>query len=310
MNPNHLKQRAQLISGVRAFFHARDILEVTTPCVVPHPVSDVHIDSVGLKTTPASFLRTSPEPAHKWLLAHGLGDIYEMGPVFRAGERGRHHQPEFTLLEWYRIGWSWRALADEVSALITEIASMWNHQWPTRWLSWSEACIESLGGVLTADQLGQWQHRVPAEARHWPVEDQIDHVFASHVQSQWAEGQIHIIYDYPSHQKALAELSDDGHHAKRFEVFVGPVELANGYQELTDVDEQRQRFVDDLAHRQQRQRPHTDPDERLLAALAQGLPRCAGVALGVDRLVMVVLGLDQIAEGYTLTPDHPMTPST
>ena len=306
MNPTVLKQRAQVLKRIRDFFLTRGVLEVTTPCVVPQPVSDVHIESVALNTDPPSFLRTSPEAAHKWLLSQGLTDVYEMGPVFRAGEIGQHHQPEFTLLEWYHVDWSWQALAQEVADLIDDVAAQWQHAWPTRWVSWSQACIESLGCTLTADEADHWQDRVPVEAQHWPIEDQIDHVFATCVQTQWARDQIHIIYDYPAHQKALAELSDDPMHAKRFEVFVGSVELANGYQELTDANEQRRRFGDDITERQRRGLACPEPDARLLGALEAGLPRCAGVALGVDRLVMLALGLGEIGDGYTLTHDHPM----
>ncbi len=308
MNVDHLKQRAEIVQRIRSFFLARDVLEVTTPCVVPHAVSDVHIESISLNTTPPAFLRTSPESAHKWLLSEGLKSFYELGPVFRGGELGRHHQPEFTLLEWYRADWSWQALAEEVLALVSTIASAHSHDWPSRWQSWSDACIDAIGCELTPDEATHWQRWVPEEIRHWPLEDQIDHVFARHVQSTWPRGEIHVIYDYPIHQKALAELTDTGRHAKRFEVFVGPVELANGYQELRDLDEQRRRFNDDLVHRQHRQRPCPAPDARLLGALEAGLPRCAGVALGVDRLVMLALGLDDINQAATLSQTHGLSP--
>lgn len=305
MNAEILKKRAELLARIRSFFRTRDVLEVTTPCVVEHPVSELNIESVRLATQSPSYLRTSPESGHKWLLAHGVGDLYELGPVFRAGELGRHHQPEFTLLEWYRVGMDWHTLALEVTELINDIADGRHTPWPIEWISWTESVhqqfrlnLDQADHACLLDLLPKTQ-RPDAISGHWSKAELIDYLFATGVQAHFSPEVITVVHDYPANQAALAELCADGQHAKRFEIFIGPVELANGYQELTDPKEQHARFVADQHARKQHGLAVGPMDRRLLAALEQGMPACSGVALGVDRLIMVVLGVDAICETLT-----------
>ncbi len=305
MNREVLKKRAELLSTVRAFFSTRGVLEVTTPCVVEHPVSDLHIESVRLDSQTASYLRTSPESGHKWLLSQGVGDIFEIGPVFRAGELGRHHQPEFTLLEWYRLGMDWRALASEVGELINETAHGLHPPWPIEWITWTDGWHQHFDLDLDHGSREALLDLLPTSARQdamradWSKLQLIDYLFATAVQPHFSSEAITVVYDYPADQAALAQLCADERYAKRFEVFIGPIELANGYQELTNASEQRARFHADQQARQQHGLPVGPIDQRLLEALEAGLPACSGVALGVDRLIMVLLGLDQICETLT-----------
>lgn len=314
MNPDVLRKKAEIVARIRSFFSEREVLEVNTPCVVQYPVSDLHIESVPLHTRMPHYLRTSPESSHKWLLAQGVGDLYEMGPVFRAGELGAHHQPEFSLLEWYRLGMDWRDLALEVTELINAMAIDLHTPWPVEWLTWTEACQQQLGSSLDQadprallDLLPNDQRAQAADAK-WSGEQVIDYLFATQVQANFSPDCITIVHDYPAAQAALAELCTDPRYAKRFEVFIGAVELANGYQELTDAQEQRARFEADQRARLEQGLSVGAIDQRLLSALEHGLPQCSGVALGVDRLIMVLLDLGTIDETLSIGLDDALIP--
>lgn len=289
-----LRDRARLIARLRDFFAERGIMEVTTPVLTPYGVTDVQIDSVATHD-PAGWLRTSPEYFHKRLLASGFGDLYELGPVFRRGEQGRFHLPEFTLLEWYRVGWGWRELAGEVIELLGHVLD--DGQRDTCFRSWSE-CFES---ALDIDALNADTASLRALDRHAPPDlnrDQLlDWLFAMRIQPKLPEGAITVVFDYPASQAALARRDpEDPRLAQRFEVFLGSLELANGYRELTDANEQRQRFERDNRIRRELGREVMPIDEALLDALAAGLPECSGVALGFDRLLMASTGADSISE--------------
>lgn len=315
MNSDVMRKKAEILARIRAFFSERGVLEVTTPCVVQYPVSDVHIESVPLQTRALNYLRTSPESSHKWLLAQGAGDIYEMGPVFRAGELGAHHQPEFSLLEWYRVGMDWRTLALEVGELINEMAKDWTTQRSIEWLTWTEACQQQLGSSLDQVNLSALLDDLPDDQRahaieaQWSREQVIDYLFATQVQANFPPDCITIVHDYPATQAALAELCVDSRYAKRFEVFIGSVELANGYQELTDCVEQRARFEADQQSRREQGFSVGPMDQRLLNALERGIPKCSGVALGVDRLIMVLLDLSTIDETLSIGLDNALIPT-
>lgn len=304
-----LEQRAELINRIRAFMQARGILEVTTPCLIQWPVSDVYIDSLRLATSLPWYLRTSPESAHKHLLSHGLGDIYEMGPVFRGNESGRYHQPEFTLLEWYRLNFDWKKLALEVIDLIHALTVGIRPSWPVVFQHWNETTQKALGFDLQSATRETCEAALPAgiEAQHWSDETLKDYLYASVVQPSLDPDLITVVHDYPADQAALAQLSEDGQSAKRFEVFIGGVELANGYQELSDAQEQRERFERDAQLRALAGRGIEELDTQLLAALERGLPPCAGVALGVDRLMMVILGHDRIDDILCIAHNRPIS---
>ncbi len=293
----HLELRASLNRRIRQFFEARQVLEVEPPLLLSAPVSDPWIESVRARCGGRDcYLHTSPEYAMKRLLVAGSGAIYSLGKVFRDGEAGRRHNPEFTLLEWYRPGFDDRRLMTEVvellSALIPDL--------PVRTLSYRNWFAQS----LDLDPHSASVERLATEARR-----RIDTAIESDDRDLWLdllvthclepamEKGLTFICDYPASQAALARvLPDDTGQpvARRFEAFLDGVELANGYWELTDPVEQRRRFALDQQRRQSAGLPVHPLDEHFLAALEQGLPDCAGVALGVDRLLMHLAGADHI----------------
>ncbi|HLR87930.1 MAG TPA: EF-P lysine aminoacylase EpmA [Wenzhouxiangella sp.] len=291
-----IRQRARLLAGMRRFFAERNVIEVQTPILTPCGVTDVHIDSMATRR-PETWLRTSPEYFHKRLLAAGSGDIYELGQVFRRDEAGRFHQPEFTLLEWYRVGWDWRRLAAETVDLIRLCLPDNRVDEPVQWRPWRQCFIDDLGidGLLAGrDELAALADDAPDGLERDAL---LDWLFATRIQPALGARTITVVYDYPASQAALARLRpDDPRVAERFEVFVGATELANGYRELLAADIQRRRFERDNRIRRQRGQPAMPVDEHLLAALAAGMPECSGVALGVDRLLMLALGARAIDE--------------
>jgi lysyl-tRNA synthetase class 2 len=286
-------QRTRLLRRLRRFFETRGVTEVETPVLTRCGVSDVHIESIAT-AAPQAYLRTSPEYFHKRLLAGGFGDLFEIGPVFRRGESGRHHLEEFSLLEWYRVGWSWRALAEETVELVR---TGLERAPATRFVSWQDSCLETLG----ADPLeldGKPLETLAPDAPEGLDRGQLlDWLFATRVQAAFAADSITVVHDYPAEQAALARLKPGQPQlAERFEVFFGPLELANGYRELTDPGEQRARFEADNRIRCRLGRTPMPIDERLVGALESGLPDCSGVALGIDRLLMAATGRRRIDE--------------
>lgn len=291
-----LRERARLLATIRAFFAARDVLEVTTPVLSRYAIPTPAIDSFEAGP-PTRFLRTSPELAIKRLLANGLGDAYELGPVFRQGEVGRRHNPEFTLLEWYRVGWDEHRLMDEVAQLVAELLGgleaprrapygTWLHR--ATGLDVHAASEEALRCVLL-------EH---TELPDTPLtrDDLLDLVFAYVVAPTFPTSSLTFVHDYPASQAVLAQLSDaDPRVARRFEVYLGELELGNGFFELRDAAEQRERFARENDVRRAQGKAECPADEAFLAALEAGLPECAGVAVGVDRIVMLATGVDDIA---------------
>ncbi len=291
-----LRLRAALQAKIRRYFADRSVIEVTTPMLTPSGVTEPAIESLALKDSPL-FLRTSPEYYHKRLLAAGFGDLYEMGPVMRAGEQGHLHQPEFTLLEWYRVGLTWDQLGAEALDLIQHCGTLVERQWQTRTVSWQALFVETLGfDPLSIEDAMLWQRTdtLPADCDR-PM--RLDYLFATRLQPALPEDQLTLVHHYPVSQAALAEAdTTDPRFARRFEVFAGPVELANGYQELRDEAEQARRFASDNRRRRALNLPEMPIDPLLLAALAEGLPMCSGIAMGVDRLLMAMTGAETISD--------------
>lgn len=292
-----LRRRAELLDTIRAFFRQRGLLEVETPLITADGITDVHIDSLALADH-QGFLRTSPEYFHKRLLAEGMGDLFEIGPVFRAGEHGTVHRTEFTLLEWYRVGWTWEQIAEEAVSLVNESLNLAGRSTLSPvCMSWRQAFSQTLGldpQTCTDQKLWAWTHEIPPQCDR---EMRLDWLFASRVQPHFTANHMTIIHDYPAAQAALARLNPQQPDlAERFELFLGPLELANGYRELTDPAEQAARFERDNQRRRALGRRPMPIDQNLLAALRHGLPSCAGIALGVDRLLMAVLECDEIAQ--------------
>jgi lysyl-tRNA synthetase class 2 len=300
-----LRLRARLYTLVRAFFAERGVLEVETPVLSAAGNTDPHIESFGTTFgghvdagARERWLRTSPEFPLKRLLAAGLGDCYELGRVFRNGEAGGRHNPEFTMLEWYRVGWDHRRLMDETVALVREALALVGRRAEVRVTSYRELFLDGLGldplradtGTLAAPLRGS------IDPEGLTRDDWLDLLLTHRLQPAFPRDRITVIHDYPATQCALARIRhDDPPVAERFELYLGPHELANGYHELNDAAEQRARFERDNARRRARGLREVPVDERLLAVL-DALPDCAGVALGVERLLMCLAGTDAIAD--------------
>lgn len=291
---------------IRQFFAQRQVLEVETPLLASATVSDPHIESIASRTEPMRWLRTSPEYFHKRLLAAGSGDIYEIGKVFRAGEAGRWHNPEFTLLEWYRVGWHYQQLMDEVEALVRLLLDDSDDTWSYQRLSYRELHRKTVAIDPFELSPAQWLDSARAHgfdaANDEPLSTLQDFIYGVAVRQHLPVRTLTFVYDFPLAQAALARIRQSHPPvAERFELFMGRVEIANGYHELTNADEQRERFKHDLQQRQQRGQIQTPIDEQLLAALASGLPPCSGVALGIDRLLAQLHGADNLAEVLSFT---------
>lgn len=300
-SPAVLQLRARLLARIRAFFDARGALEVETPCLSVAANPDPHIESIAAHTPEGRrYLHTSPEFPMKRLLAAGSGDIWQLARVFRAGEAGRRHNPEFSLLEWYRTGRDHHRLMDEVEDLLQTVLE--TSPEPARRLTYREAFVELAGidpftATVPDFRACACRHGIDVgELGEDP--DAWRNLLLSHVVEPGLPAETPVfIHDWPASQAALARIRDgDPPVAERFELFWQGMELANGYHELTDPDEQRRRFAAENHRRAENGQPIMPVDERLLAALEHGLPDCAGVALGFDRLVMIAAGVDDIRE--------------
>jgi len=299
-----LRARAELLRDLRAFFYARGVLEVETPQLVRHAVSDLHLASFdtrfygpGADAGTDLYLTTSPELAMKRLLAAESGPIFQICRAFRNGERGRRHNPEFTILEWYRPDFDHLALMQEVEELLAAVLGV---------TSCDRITYQGIFEEIAA--FSPHQATVPlveeAAARGGislssfsDVDEGLHFLFTHLIEAQLGAERPIFIYDYPASQAALARVRQgDPPVAERFEVYFKGLELANGFHELVDAAEQRKRFEDDRANRKRMGLQVPDLDDAFLDALAAGLPKCAGVALGVDRLLMLKIGAATIDE--------------
>ena len=296
-----LRLRARMLETVRRHFAASGALEVETPTMVQAGVTDVHLESLEVHRadgTRAGFLHTSPEYAMKRLLAAGAPDIWQLCRVFREGERGRRHNPEFTMVEWYRLGIDHHALMDDVERLLRALIETARPVGPTRRVTYRDAFVESLGLDPLVAPLDAIRAALSGKGVDVPQsvagerDALLDLAMSLAVAPAFAPDAITFLYDFPASQAALARIR--GPVASRFEAFWGGLELANGFHELGDADEQARRFEADRAERTHRGQPDREPDLRFIAALAAGLPPCAGVAMGLDRVVMIAAGADSI----------------
>jgi elongation factor P--(R)-beta-lysine ligase len=304
-----MRLRARVLRQVRAFFERRGVLEVDTPALSAAAATDPHLGSLAVRyhgpNAPAGGLlrlHTSPEYPMKRLLAAGWGSMYQVCKVFRDGEAGRLHNPEFTLLEWYRVGFDHRQLMDEVEELVTGVLGG-RLAGPAERLSYGQAFRRHAGvDPLTAsvEELMACcrRHGLSAPALEKAERDAwLDLLLTHVVEPRLGRGCPSFLYDYPASQAALARVRPGKPPlAERFELYVEGIELANGFHELGDTHEQRRRFQADNARRSALGLPPMPTDEHLLAALAAGLPPCAGVALGLDRLVLVAGGYSSLDE--------------
>ena len=308
-----MQRRAQLYALIRAFFAERSVLEVETPILSAAGNTDPNIESFSTTFTGhvdagarERWLRTSPEHALKRLLASGSGDCYELGRVFRNSEAGVRHNPEFSMLEWYRVGWDHRRLMHETIDLVDAAMSLIGRR--------VEVLIEGYR-QLFLDELGLDPLHASLEALKAPLDefgidpagltrdDWLDLLMTHTLQPSFPRDRITVIHDYPASQCALARIRPgEPPLAERFELYLGPFELANGYHELNNAAEQRARFERDNARRRERGQHEMLIDEHLLSLLDQ-LPDCAGVALGIERLLMCLAGTDRIADVLLLPFD-------
>jgi len=298
-----LRHRARMLAAARACFAEAGVLEVETPLLSSAAVTDVHLEPVPADVAGQGrmYLHTSPEYPMKRLLAAGIGDCYQVCHVFRDGESGRQHNPEFTMIEWYRVGFNAAQLMDDVERLVRRMLSGLR-EWPAAERVTYRAAVQELGGVdpmtASADGLAAALERHGVSAPPSARTDRdalLDLLVSTVVGPRLGRDRAVFVHDYPASQAALARIRAAEYPvAERFELYLDGIELANGFQELADANEQRQRFEADLAARASLARAARPIDERFLAALAHGLPDCSGVALGFDRLVMAACRLDSI----------------
>ena len=300
-----LQRRASTYAAIRAFFRERDVLEVETPILSAAGNTDPNIQSFSSTFTGhvdagarERWLRTSPEFPLKRLLAAGAGDCYEMGRVFRNGEAGGRHNPEFTMLEWYRVGWDDTQLAREVIDLLERLLVQPGRTFGVMETTYRGLFHDVLGIDALTDPVETLQNALTAttiDGEGLERDDWLDLLMTHHIQPAFPRDRITVVSQFPASQCALARIRhDDPPVAERFEAYVGIYEVANGYHELNDGAEQRARFASDNAKRRQRGQAEIPMDERLLAVLDR-LPDCAGVALGIERMLMVLSNTDAIA---------------
>lgn len=305
-----LRLRARVNAAIRGFFAERGVLEVETPILSAAGNTEPNIDSF---TTTFSghvsagprlrWLRTSPEYPLKRLLAAGLGDCYELGRVFRNGEAGGRHNPEFSMLEWYRVGWDHHRLIEETMSLVRQLLALVDRQARVEVLTYRELFQRHVGVDPFTASLQQLQAPlagIQIDGEGLSRDDWLDLLMTHRIQPAFSRQVLTVVHDWPASQAALARIRPgEPPLAERFELYLGQYELANGYHELNDAAEQRARFARDHAVRSERGAVLPPVDQALLASL-DALPACAGVAVGVDRLLMCLLDTAAIADVLAL----------
>ncbi|MCD8543182.1 MAG: elongation factor P--(R)-beta-lysine ligase [Gammaproteobacteria bacterium] len=304
-----LKARSRIITQLRSFFNQRKILEVDTPLMCAAGTTDVYLDSMVITSSKNSdddirYLQTSPEFCMKRLLTAGIGDCYQICKAFRRDEIGKYHNPEFTLLEWYRINCDHHQLMDEMDALLQYILK----SQPAKRISYRDLFLEYLGidpHKLSIKQLIKVDPDVCKALN--PLTDTKDDylmlLLSQHIEPTLGLDRPCFIYDYPASQAALSKIRDKK-YAERFEVYIHGVELANGFHELQQANEQLRRFQEDNKKRKILNKPTVQIDYALINALEHGLPNCAGVALGVDRLIMIALEKEKLSDVLSFSADN------
>lgn len=300
-----LQQRAFLLAEIRQFFGERGVMEVATPIISSAANTDQQIEVFATDAIhpdkQQAYLRTSPEFFHKRLLASGSGDIFEIAPVFRRGEVTRLHNPEFTLLEWYRLGFDMSDLMAEMDALFQLLARRFNllvdKTQLTSYQSLFKDYVEIDPFNVTDSWLNEFCHGHGYRGSNLSRTGALDFIFSILIQPQLVDLDGLLVFHFPIEQAALAQTNPDNPKTcLRFEFLFRGIELANGYQELQDVEQQRKRFENDLKWRQQHHKNALPLDEHLLSALDSGLPACSGVAVGIERLHMCLIQAEDIKE--------------
>ena len=296
-----LRLRAQVLTEIRGFFLARAVIEVETPLLSYSSGTDPQLDfftsdycSYPLQQT--LYLQTSPEFAMKRLLAAGSGSIYQICKAFRNGESGRTHNPEFSILEWYKVDFTLTQLMDETADLIAVLFKDRTQLNATQRISYQELFYNSTGlDPLLFNYEHYCTYALKSESPEAIALCKTDHnawldfIFSHHIQPALGENALCMVYGYPACQSSLARINKDNSKlTDRVEIFINGIELGNGYYELTDAQEQNQRFDNEIMLRQQNNRPTIVKNIQLIAALEAGLPECSGMAIGIDRLLMVM----------------------
>jgi lysyl-tRNA synthetase class 2 len=306
--PQAARTRAAMMERIRGYFEAANVLEVDTPALSPFAVSDTQIESLEISRSLVSprplFLQTSPEFCMKRLLAAGYPDIFSICRVFRDGESGKRHQPEFTMIEWYRLGFGLEEIIEDTLNVIAAALRLSDNaeRHDYRDLFLETLGIDPLGAsieelVRVADADSDLRAAIGNERDDW-----LDLILSTRISPAFSPDRLTVLRHYPASHAALARLCPENPDvADRFEVFLGPLELANGYVELTDAEEQLQRINADVENRRRRDRPARPVDETLIAALGSGLPDCAGGAVGLERLQMIHDQTDDIRDVLTFT---------
>lgn len=313
-----LQERAQILAHIRHFFNERNVLEVETPSLSQHTITDPYLQALStLHTEPGAnestqlYLQTSPEYAMKRLLAAGSGDVFQICKAYRDDEVGRFHNPEFTMLEWYRLGFSMQDLIDELKSLLERVLPIHGCEQFTYSELFVKYCgfdpiditLDNLVSACKSCGLGDY---ILSLQEHFTEHNQIKPsllkdsalqvLFNQKIEPNIGKLVPTVVTHFPATQASLANIDDDGRCAQRFEVYFKGIELANGFHELRDAALQQQRFNEDNRKRQA-MNLHTVPiDPNFIAALTHGLPACAGVALGIDRLIMLALNKGHIKE--------------
>jgi|AntRauTorckE6833_2_1112554.scaffolds.fasta_scaffold11931_3 lysyl-tRNA synthetase class 2 len=302
--PTQLQERARLLAAARHFFSRRGVLEVNTPVLGTAGATDPWLDSFttqleGQTQLQTLYLQTSPEFFMKRLLAAGSGPIYQLGPCFRNGEISWRHNPEFWMLEWYRPEWTLTELQRETCELVDELLGAADYQQ----LTYKQAFLEIVGlhpFAASLEELRDASHACSGiDAEPLDRDGCLDLLISHQVEPALKEKGRVFLTDFPASQAALAEVAQDeeGYSvARRFELYIQGIEVANAYQELTSAEEQARRFAEDNRQRQTLGRPEVAVDQNLLAALQAGMPACSGIALGFDRLVMLACGANNLDE--------------
>jgi elongation factor P--(R)-beta-lysine ligase len=308
-----LKQRAKLLHDVRLFFKERDVLEVETPALSRFPTLDLHLDSFCTSPgtdLPQRYLITSPEYHMKRLIAAGSGSIYQICKAFRCDEVGSNHNPEFSMLEWYRVGWDHLQLMSEIEDLMTRLMGTGK----ALRVSYQEI-FQSLLGIDPLELTTNDFLDICRDKRIDPPQDlkagtacrdeQLNFLMGVLIEPRLGKEQPVFICDYPASQASLSRLSETNPSlSTRFEVFYQGLELGNGFYELTDAEVQEKRFRETNASREKMGKNHLAMDDGFLSALKAGMPDCAGVAMGLDRMMMLAMGEKDIASIMTFSWNH------
>jgi len=316
-NTDHLvrKQRAQMLHDIRAFFYERDVMEVETPALSQTANTDPYIESFQIKDSDndkqARYLHTSPEYPMKRLLAANSGDIYQIAKVWRQAESGAKHNPEFTLLEWYRVGFSYQQLIDEVDTLLSNLLSKITK--PALVISYQQLFLEKLNinphtvshAELIACAGSATSGFSQRNLNQFSVQDLLDLLLTHCIEPDFKKDRLTFVVDYPLTQSALAMIGKSAYDqssnkeqdiAMRFEVYLGPLELGNGYQELTNYDANCDVLETENKIRVKHNQTKIPVDYFFLESIKNGLPECAGVAIGLDRVLMAITGKDNIKQ--------------